>query len=138
MTAVGAPVERLYPFTVTVPAGTVVAVPQTTSLPLDDIFCHSITVQVERGPSLAMGFYVQYAGQQIIPWAPNGNWLIVDNYEQEFPVNAELNKGLQVVAYNLGAWNHAVYLLVKGTPMSVYGANSAAPVRPLDLSGLGG
>lgn len=134
MSQVGSPQIQAIPFTVTVPGGTQINAPQTTALPLADMWVESIEVEVPPGPGGSMGFNLVYAGTQMIPFSQQTSWLIVDNYQHSFPVSSQMGKGLQVVAYNIGFWNHSIYLRVLGTPISAYLAGAAqAPPAPIDF-----
>lgn len=134
MAAVGGPLIRAYQVSVTVATGSTSAAPVTTPIVIDDIYCYSVEVEVPDGPAGLMGFYIQYASTQIVPWGPNGTYLRVDDYEHTYPVEAELGKSLAVVAYNTGAWPHTIYMRFLGTPIGAYQASQpVAPVTPIDF-----
>ena len=105
---------------------------------MGDVWCYSVEIEVPRGPSLMMGFALTYANTQIIPWSTSASYLIVDDYQHSFPIDAELGKGLALVGYNAGAWPHTVYMRFLAVPVSSRAASAAAaPMPALDLSALG-
>lgn len=135
---VGAPQKWPVPFNVVVATGTTAAAPQRTAMSLQSSWVYEIEIEVPKGPAGAMGFYLEYAGKPVIPWANNASFLVVDDYEKSFDVSAEMGQGLVCVCYNTGGYSHTIYFRVMLTPISAYnvGANTA-PVYPLDLSQIG-
>lgn len=136
--AVGGPDVQALPDNITVQPGSTAAAPVTTAINVGDIWCYSVDIEVPPGPGGQMGFYMTYANTQIVPWSQTPFFLVVDDFKHTFPVNAELGKGLAMVAYNTGYWPHTVYFRFLGVPIASYAAaQPQAPVAPVDLSALG-
>ena len=138
MSAVGGPTIQAIQQQITIPPGTQQNAPQTTNIDLGGVWCYSVEVEVPSGPHGVMGFRIQYAGTQVVPWGVGGGWLVVDDYEKTYPWGAEVGSSLQVVGYNLGNFAHSVFLRFLATPIASYqSALVQAPQQALDLSGLG-
>lgn len=138
MSAIGAPDVQAYPFDITLQPGSTAAAPVTTAIGVADIWCYSVQIEVPKGPAGVMGFFLTYANTQIVPWSQSKHYLVVDDFDHTFPVNAELGKGLAMVGYNTGYWPHTVYFRFLGVPIAAYSAaQPQAPVAPVDLSALG-
>jgi hypothetical protein len=113
------PAQQVNQYSVSVPAGTAQASPQTTKLTLPEADVVQVDLQVPPGPSGLMGFYLAYNGQQVIPFQ-SGQWITWDNHSEEYALDSYPSGGAwQLVQYNTGLYPHLVYLrfhLVFPTP----------------------
>lgn len=137
--ATGAPSVKGVPFNVTVAPGSTPNAPVTTAINLGDIFCYSVDFVVPRGPNALMGFNLSYAGSIIVPWSPSGApgsaapFLIVNDWQENVTIEAEIGASLSFVAYNQGFWPHTVYMRFNSVPISAYLGSVQAPVTTLAL-----
>lgn len=101
---------RLYYLEFTVPAGTPISAPVSSTWPLEDNYLIEITTRIPPGPSGQMGFRILWSEQQIVPWG-NNSYLIADNEEIVWRSNTAMTvSGLVVQGYNTGTYPHTAYL----------------------------
>ena len=109
-----AAVVQVQQFTITVPAGTTVAAPQTTQTQLGDGWrVEWLEVRMPPGPRGQVGLYVASSGQQVIPFTTGTahQWLVLDGEKERFEVTGQPNSGdWQVVAYNTGNFPHTFWV----------------------------
>lgn len=138
MSAIGGPAVQAIPRSVTLQPGSTPTAPVATDISVGDLWVYSVEIEVPKGSAGLMGFALQYAGTQIIPWSTTASFVVADDYQHTFPIDAELGKGLKLVGYNQGAWAHTIYLRFLGVPIAAYSRGRVgAPIAPLDLSRLG-
>lgn len=102
--------DQVFAFAATIPAGTAVASPTTTSMTLPTRFVRRIVTKVPPGPAGFMGFRIAAAGVQIIP-INVGAWIITDNEEMTWDVSNMIESGaFQLIGYNTGIYAHTVYV----------------------------
>lgn len=95
---------------IVVPAGTLVAAPQTTALTLRDAVLERIEVRIPPGPSGLMGFAFTHSGQQVIPFL-TGQWIITDDERLDWGVeNYPTGNKWAIRAYNTDIYAHSIYL----------------------------
>lgn len=121
-------------FSVLVPAGTAIAAFQTTALTMPSRVVRSVRLRVPPGPAGSLGFRLASGGVQVIPWE-TGTWLVYDGEATEWPLEGMIDTGAwQLQAYNVGRWDHTVYVTMLLDPLPVPGSALGAP-QPLDLNG---
>ncbi len=98
------------PFTATVAAGTPIAAPTTFTPGLEPGVLEAIELQIPPGHSGLTGIRFTQSRQQIVPYSNTIAWIIGDNLDLSFPVDMEVDTGLQVVAYNTGNFSHSFFL----------------------------
>jgi hypothetical protein len=97
-------------FQVTIPAGTAIATPfrQSITFPVRQV--DTLEIIVPPGPSGQMGFAVTMGGVNVLPTVP-GTWVITDDETIRWPLDGLPSSGAwQVSGYNLGAFDHTVYM----------------------------
>ena len=72
--------DRVYPLTVTTPAGTLIGAPQNTAFPLEDNYLVEIEIIVPDGSVGLLGFRILQASQQVFPW--NNSYYVTPNNEK--------------------------------------------------------
>lgn len=108
-------------FQVLVPAGTPVATPQLTSLAMPSRLVRALRIRVPPGPAGSVGFALVSGGQQMIPEAKD-SYLVMDDEAVEWPLEGQLETGAwQLRAYNIGRWDHTLYLTFLLDPLPAQG-----------------
>lgn len=103
-------VDRIERYAVTLPAGTGMSSPATTTLGFRDGVVRRIDVRVPPGPSGLMGFYVGYASGPVIPETA-GTFLVMDDESWSYEVdNHPTGTQWQVTGYNTDVYDHTVYV----------------------------
>lgn len=137
--------KRIYPLTVTVPAGTQQSNPVSQSFTTEDNQLDAIELIIPPGHNGLTGVRVMKGDTQLIPWGSN-SWIIGNDYSREFPVDDYLpTRDVTVQAYNMGNFAHSFYLraiiedYVPQTGQSLSGENQtlnlgASVVSPDPLS----
>lgn len=139
MTAIGVGAQIVWPDVIDIPAGTQPSNPLVSALSNPDMIVDAIEVQFLTGPGGNVGWYVAYAGTPIIPFGAGTPWVVVDEFLERYPVAAEWGKSATIVAYNVGNFDHTMYVRVIGVPVAVQGvAAGGAPVAPIDFGSGGG
>jgi len=102
--------NRIEPFSVTIPAATAIATPQTTALVFDDGIVRHMDITVPPGPSGLVGFVVVYNVQTVIPYK-GSNWIIADDRVIPWDLDGfPTGRGWGLRGYNLDANPHTIYL----------------------------
>lgn len=102
--------SRIYPLTVTVPAGTGPSTPLITPWFTEDNTIVSIELDIPPGHNGLTGIRVMKGDIQLIPWGSN-SWIIGNDIDHTFPVNAYVpTKDVAIWAYNNGSYQHSFYL----------------------------
>lgn len=119
-------------FQVLTPAGTLQAVPLLTSLAMPARLVRSIRIRVPPGPAGSLGFALVSGGQQMLPEV-SGSYFVMDDEVTEWPLESQLETGAwQCRSYNLGRWDHTVYLTFLLDPLPLR-AGGVAATSPLEL-----
>ncbi len=119
--------QRFTPLSVTTPAGTPKASPQTTPLNLGDVRLDRIFWRIPPGPSALCGIAITQAGTNIWPWGVIGTYLVGDDEYDDVPIGAEISAGISIVTYNTDIYPHTWYLKFLYTPMALVTNASTAP-----------
>lgn len=102
--------QRVVYFSATVTPSATPASPQTFPMTFNPADVERIDVKIPAGPSGNVGFYIGYGGGQFIPEG-TANWIIPDNDYLSFPlVDAPNGGNWSLVGYNLGNYNHTIYV----------------------------
>jgi hypothetical protein len=128
-------VTRYVDASVTTPAGTAIASPQTTSVDLGAVVALSAQLIVPPGHSGLTGWRVVYSGTVILPFNLPAQWVIADSYMNEFVIDHEVDRTLQIITYNLGVYPHTHYCRFKVTNLP---DRETAPFRLLTIPGSAG
>jgi hypothetical protein len=105
---------RLYPATVTVPAGTAIAAPFSQAVPLEDGKLVSIRLVIPDGHAGLTGIRFTRAGTQVIPYSQTVSWIISNDDKIEIEYDGDMSAtGVVAVAYNTDIFDHAFYLLCR-------------------------
>lgn len=103
-------------YAVTIPAGTAIAAPLATDLPMPARIARSVRVRIPPGPSGQVGWALASSGVAILPWGP-GQWIVGDNEVIEWPLDGQLDSGAwQLIGYNLGVYAHTLYVTFQLDP----------------------
>lgn len=102
--------DRIETPTITIPAGTTIAAPQTTALALRDAVLERIEVRIPPGPSGLVGFAFLHSGQQVIPFR-GGDWVITDDESLDWSTeNYPTGNKWSLRGYNTDIYPHTLYL----------------------------
>jgi hypothetical protein len=115
--------QRFTPLTVSTPAGTAVAAPQSTALNLGDVVLDRIFWRIPPGPSALCGAAIFQAGTQLWPWGAEGTYLVGDDESDDVPIGTEVGNGITIVTYNLDVYSHSWYFKFLYTPIALVSPN---------------
>lgn len=104
------PASRVFPFTITVPAGTTAAAPQSTdtTLPVGQVV--RIEIDVPDGHARYTGIILTVADGPYIPYGYR-NWLIANGHTFEWDFAGLPDSGSwSVLAYNTDIFPHSFYV----------------------------
>lgn len=119
--------RTLQRFTVTVPAGTPKATPTTIALAVGMATVDRIRWRVPPGPRGNLGWYLAMGGVQVLPQGP-GNYVIADDESDYWDLAPLPDEGdWELIGYNTGSFDHAVYLDFFTTPVTVTPTPATTP-----------
>lgn len=122
---------ELRTFEVLVPAGTLQAAPQTTTLAMPARIVERLEVRIPPGPNGSVGWAFTSGGARVFPFLP-GSWVVANDETIPVPVEGAPEAGAwQLQAYNTGRWDHTLY--VRAWLRSPVGRAAPALIAPLDL-----
>jgi hypothetical protein len=107
----------VWPVNVTVPLGTPIATPTTTSPNLGDIWIDSIEILIPRGHNGLTGIGIANAGTQLLPYSQTAAYLVGDGDRLTFDFGVEVANGLTIQTYNTDIFAHTFYLRIVGRPI---------------------
>lgn len=127
--------RQLRTLKVTVAAGTLQASPQTTSWDLGAVIVEWVEVMIPRGHAGLTGVHLDYQGVALVPFSQPAQFLIARDETVRVPVDLEVGKPLDVVAYNLDVFAHSFYWRAF---VNLHLTDEGPPASPdlLDLSGV--
>lgn len=126
--------DRIEPFTVTVPAGTLAASFAEFPLTFRDGRVDRLEIRVPPGPSGLMGFRLAHSGQSVIPYT-GSEWIIADNESLDWDTdNYPTGGAWELWAYNEDVYPHSLYLRFHVTELAV---SSTAPDVPIPIEPIG-
>ena len=108
---------EVHQFSPVVPAGTALDSPVIIALEQANYEIESIDLQVPPGPNGLMGFYIALGDT---PWLPfeAGEWIVWNDYADSWKTeNQVVNGGWNLVGYNLGNFDHTVYVRFHTNPI---------------------
>lgn len=123
--------ERVDIKTITVPAGTTIAAPQSTVLGFREGDVERVEIRIPPGPSGLMGVALARSGRKMLPKNAS-EWLITDNEPVIWPLEGYgTSASWSVLAYNLDIFTHTfqVRMLFK----ELHGG-APARVEPIDFT----
>jgi hypothetical protein len=95
-------------FTVTVPAGTPIATPQTSDISFPPRTVTQVNIRVPPGPRGELGFALATGGVNILPYG-TGTWIVTDDEDLIYTLENTIESGAwQLIAYNTGDFDHSV------------------------------
>ena len=101
---------RVYNIAFTVPAGTPKANPISAPWVTEDNTIVDIELEVPPGHNGQTGLRVMKGDVQLLPWSA-GTFMVVNNYNRVFPVNAYLpTSDVTLQGYNTGQYPHTFFL----------------------------
>ncbi len=127
----------IFEFQVTVPHGTTVADAwsQAMSFPVGEVV--EVDILVPPGPRGQMGFALGAAGNPVYPYTA-GTWIITDDAKIVWQLEQAIDSGAwELFAYNLGTYDHTVYITFQTNPPAPP-VTSTAPIAALVGSTVGG
>ncbi len=130
-------IERIYPLTVTVPAGTAQATPVSVPWVTEDNTIVDIEVYVPPGHNGLTGIRIMKGDVQLLPFGAN-SWITANDYYRVFSIGGFVpTSDLKIQAYNTGNYPHSFYLrmgVVLYTPTSAGLGATESSALPLDTS----
>ncbi|HEY1198746.1 MAG TPA: hypothetical protein VGG32_08490 [Thermoplasmata archaeon] len=121
---------------VTTPAGTAIATPQQTTVPLQDSWVNRIKIRWPEGHNGLTGIYVTKSGLPIIPFGSPPTFITANDDEEWFDVGDEVQDGLVVVTYNIGIYPHGHYLRIESVPIGQWLASGPETPNFTAMEGL--
>ena len=119
--------QRVLPFRVTIPAGTLETAPAIIPIDLDQWSIEALDLEVPPGPAGQMGFQVLNNGVAWVPYG-DGEWLVWDDVRERYYLTDQPTaSGWAVSGYNTGAYDHAVILRFHVNPVSVESGPASMP-----------
>lgn len=124
--------DEIRSYAVTITAGTPIAAPQVTNLPMPARIPIRVRVRIPPGPSGVVGWAIGAAGVQVLPWNV-GQWIVGNDEAIEWDLSGQISSGAwQLRAYNLGVYDHTLYVTFSlDLPQKV---GSLGPSAPLVIS----
>ena len=122
-------------FACTIPHGTAIATPYTKALTFPPRVVTQIDWRVPPGPNGQVGFAIGSSGEQVVP-IDAGSWLIADDQDKSWPLTGFWDSGgWEFFGYNLGVFDHTVYLTFLCDLPQAPPAPPATPVASPNLNG---
>lgn len=128
-------------FQVTVPAGTAQTAGFSQAITFPPRVVSEIDIRIPPGPHGQMGFAIGTAGVPVIP-AAQGTWIVADDEYITWPLHNYWDSGAwQVFGYNLGSYDHTIFLtflldLVQAAPAPLAPIAPAVLSQPVSLAGV--
>lgn len=123
--------ERIEIKTVSTPAGTAIATPQTTALTWRQGYPVQLEVRFPPGPSGLVGFQLLHSGEVVVPHDAS-EWLITDDEPVIWPLEGfPYNAKYAVRTYNLDVYPHTLQVRML---FNEVGAQRIAAMEPIALN----
>lgn len=129
----GALHTRYIDATVTTPAQTLQATPQNTTVVLGQVILLEAHLVIPRNHVGLTGWQLRLAGQQVVPYGPEGSFIVGDDDRLDFTFERIVGLGLVVRTYNLGQYDHMHLCRMKVTDLPIGVAAPAGSVAIVDL-----
>lgn len=126
--------NRIEPFEVTTPAGTLKSAYLQTPLSFNRGRVERIEVFIPPGSSGLMGFRIAHSGQSVIPYTGD-RWFVFEDDRLDWPVsNYPVGGAWELWSYNLDIYEHTIYLWFHVNDL---GSVIAPVVAPLEVFPIG-
>ena len=123
--------ERIEIKSITTPAGTAIATPQTTILTWRQGYPERVEIRVPPGPSGLVGIQLLHSGEAVIPH-DRSEWLITDDELVSWPLTAyPYNAKWSVRTYNTDTYDHTIQIRML---FNEVGSQRLTPLSPLDIT----
>lgn len=130
--------DEVRAYQVTCPPGVQPDAPQITDLVMPVRTVLSIKVRIPPGPLSAMGFAIGASGVPIIPY-DSSVFIVTDDDEFNWALPNQINSGAwQVQMYNVGQYQHTIYLEFTVRLPDMPAAPAAPPLLSLAALSSGG
>jgi len=117
--------QLVFEFTPTTPLNTPMATPFVADLTLPNYEVQLLRWRVPPGPQGNLGWQLWYSGAVILP--QNGTWIVADNEYATWELDELPTAGdWQFYGYNIGSYDHTVYLTFLVNPLSPASLTAAA------------
>lgn len=127
---------QVYPFQVTIPAGTAKSAPVTTALPMPIATIERIRWRVPVGARGTVGWQLAMGGLQVIPTGI-GSYIVANDEADDWDLSGLPDSGAwQLIGYNTGNFDHSVYLYFFATPVQLLTSGSSGIPTLLPASAL--
>jgi hypothetical protein len=124
--------SQIYAFNPTIPAGTPINAPVRVNLQLPECTVEAIEWRIPPGPNGLMGWAIGAAQQPVIPYNP-GAWIIGNDDSERWVLDNQITSGAwQFFGYNLGIFDHQVFLRFLIAAIGIPGTSS--PAAPLEAA----
>jgi hypothetical protein len=128
--------RQVFTHQVTIPAGTPMATPLSTAIPLPQCIVRQVEFLIPDGCSGQVGFAIGAAGQAVIPYAA-GSWIVGNGETIVWQLDGQIDSGAwEFFAFNTGAFDHTIYSRFLVDPIATVAVSSG--VTPLPAAGLSG
>lgn len=105
--------------TVTTPAQTLQAAPQNTTIVLGQVVLLETHLVIPIGHAGLTGWQLRLANQQVVPYGPEGAFVLGDDDKLDFVFERVVGLGLVVRTYNLGQYDHTHICRMKVTDLPI-------------------
>lgn len=119
--------------TVDTPAQTLQAAPQNTTIVLGTVVLLEAHLIIPPGHAGLTGWQLRLANQQVVPYGPEGSFIVGDDDKIDFIFERIVGLGLVVRTYNLGQYSHSHLCRMKVTDLPVGATAPAGSIAILDL-----
>lgn len=123
---------QVYPFQATIPAGTPKTTPVTRQLTMPIATIERIRWRVPVGHRGQVGWQLAMGGLQVIPTG-FGSYIVADDEADDWDLQGLPDSGAwELIGYNLGNFDHTVYLYLFATPvqLTASGSSGVPPLLP--------
>lgn len=122
-------------YTATFPAGTPVAAPVAVSIAFPPRIVRSVDWRIPPGAQGVMGWMLAMGGVQVLP-TRSDSWVVDDGTSGAFTLDGYPDSGSwQVIGYNVGTYQHSVFLTMH-LDLPSKAAPAPASISRLVLSGV--
>lgn len=102
---------------------------------LGDVMLLTWRVLIPDGHAGLTGVQLLQNNVPIVPFGnPNNPYVVGNDIERVFPINAEVDQGLAVGQINEDIYNHTHYMIFEYTPISAANANTIQTVGAVPIS----
>lgn len=132
------PAQQIQTFEVTIPAGTPQSTIYVADMAMPPRTVVEIDIRVPPGPRGTMGFAIWASGLTVIP-EQYGQFIVTDDEEINWPLQDQLDSGgWQLAGYNLGDYDHTLYVRFQLVPVATTMASLTASLIPAAALSSGG